>query len=165
MRTRLIQVIVVALLVAALVVLVKQTAGVDSVEAKGTTEWGEPDLQGLWLDEYDIPLQRPASLAGKEFLTEAELAERSQKAAAPPTFSARTAKRGTEQDVAGAYDVGFQPEKKPVGRRTSLIVDPPDGRIPPVTERVQQSQREMRAYQLALMQAVETCKTTKARAC
>jgi hypothetical protein len=164
MRTRLIQVIAVAAVVGVLIFLLKGTS-VQEVEAGARTLWGEPDLQGLWMDEYDTPLQRPAAFAGKELLTDAEAAERSKKAAALPTFSARTAKRGTEQDVAGAYDAAFQPEKKPAGRRTSLIVDPPDGRIPPATPELEQSRRELREFQLALMQAVETCKTTKARAC
>ncbi len=165
MRTRLIQIIAVAALIVALIILFKQTPGVKKVEAGPRTIWGEPDLQGLWMDEYDIPLQRPADLAGKELWTDAELAERARKAAEVPTFSARTAKRGTEQDVAGAYDAAFQPDKKPVGRRTSLIVDPADGRIPPATPQLQQARRDMREYQLALMQAVETCKTTQVRAC
>src|SRR5882724_2915010 len=39
------------------------------------TSWGEPDLQGIWTDEYTIPLQRPAKFAGKEFLTDAEIVE------------------------------------------------------------------------------------------
>src|SRR5438128_11894708 len=39
------------------------------------TSWGEPDLQGLWTDEYTTPLQRPAKFAGREFLTDAEIAE------------------------------------------------------------------------------------------
>src|SRR5471032_1244921 len=45
---------------------------------KGTaikTSWGEPDLQGLWTDEYQTPVQRPAKFAQREFLTGAELAE------------------------------------------------------------------------------------------
>lgn len=165
MRTRLIQITAVAALVAVLVFLLNRAPRVEDVEAGARTPWGEPDLQGLWMDEYDVPLQRPAALAGKALLSEGELADRARQAAAVPTFSARTAKRGTEQDVAGAYDVGFQPEKKPVGRRTSLVVDPSDGRIPPPTAQLQQARREMREYQLALMQAVETCKTTQARAC
>src|SRR5882757_7163191 len=36
------------------------------------TSWGDPDLQGLWSDEYQTPLQRPAKYAGKESFTDAE---------------------------------------------------------------------------------------------
>jgi hypothetical protein len=169
MRRRLIEGLAVAGVIVALVVLLQLSRrdgpGGGRAGAGATTRWGDPDLQGLWTNEYEIPLQRPAALAGKEFLSDDELAERASRAAAVPTFSARTAERGTEQDVAGAYDVGFQADRKPIGRRTSLIVDPPDGRIPPATPALQQARRELREYQLALMQAVETCKTTQSRAC
>jgi hypothetical protein len=40
-----------------------------------TTAWGEPDLQGIWTDEFDTALQRPAQLANQEFFTEAQRAE------------------------------------------------------------------------------------------
>src|SRR5882672_792484 len=40
-----------------------------------TTPWGEPDLQGIWMDETDTPLQRPAKYATQEFFTEAQRAE------------------------------------------------------------------------------------------
>src|SRR5271163_5066051 len=46
--------------------------------ASGTalkTPWGEPDLQGIWTDEFDTPLQRPAKYANLEFFTEAQRAE------------------------------------------------------------------------------------------
>jgi len=40
-----------------------------------TTPWGDPDLQGIWMDETDTPLQRPAKYADQEFFTEAQRAE------------------------------------------------------------------------------------------
>ena len=39
------------------------------------TPWGEPDLQGIWTDEFDTPLQRPAKYATQEFFTPAQRAE------------------------------------------------------------------------------------------
>ena len=39
------------------------------------TPWGEPDLQGIWTDEFDTPLQRPAQYADQEFFTEAQREE------------------------------------------------------------------------------------------
>ena len=39
------------------------------------TAWGEPDLQGIWTDEFDTPLQRPAKYADQEFFTEAQRAD------------------------------------------------------------------------------------------
>src|SRR5260370_11043735 len=46
------------------------------------TSWGEPDLQGIWTDEFDTPLQRPAKYATQEFFTEAQRAELDQSRAA-----------------------------------------------------------------------------------
>jgi hypothetical protein len=50
---------------------VSVTAPVPSLK----TPWGEPDLQGIWTDEFDTPLQRPAKYAEQEFFTEAQRAE------------------------------------------------------------------------------------------
>src|SRR2546422_407301 len=67
------------------------------------------------------------------------------------------AKRGTEQDVRGAYNSVFT-SLKHTGRRTSLIVDPPDGRIPPVAPDVQKRRAEFRVFELALLQPTDVCK-------
>src|SRR5713226_4059384 len=96
-----------------------------------TTPWGEPDLQGIWMDESDTPLQRPAKYANQEFFTEAQRAELDKERAALLGRDKRV-ERGTELDVAGAYNAAFMSIKR-TGVRTSLIVDPPDGRIPPRT--------------------------------
>src|SRR6185503_20667223 len=87
------------------------------------TAWGEPDLQGIWTIEYQTPLQRPARYAGKEFFTDAEIAELDKLRAGRLARDYR-AERGSEQDVAGAYNAVFNSIKY-TGRRTSLIVDPP----------------------------------------
>src|SRR5713101_329693 len=89
------------------------------------TAWGEPDLQGIWTDDYTTPLQRVAKYANKEFFTPAEQAELDQQRAALLRREVRV-ERGTEKDVAGAYNAVFQSIKH-TGRRTSMIVDPPDG--------------------------------------
>src|SRR2546423_1155154 len=68
------------------------------------TSWGEPDLQGIWSDEYQIPLQRPAKFKDKAFFTAEEVAELDKERTAKPTFGEKRAERGTERDVAGAYD-------------------------------------------------------------
>ena len=120
------------------------------------TSWGEPDLQGIWTREYDAALQRPAKYSGKEFYTDADLAELDKLRAKRPGNETRSA-RGTEQDVAGAYNVVFT-SRRPTGRRTSLIVDPPDGKVPPFTPAVQKRRAEIRAFQLALLEATDTCK-------
>jgi len=121
------------------------------------TSWGEPDLQGIWdTTPVQIPLQRPAKYKDQEFFTEAQIAELDKVRAAMPGNETRSV-RGTEQDVAGAYNAVFT-SRRPTGRRTSLIVDPPDGRIPPVTPEVQQRREHVRAWALALLEATDTCK-------
>jgi hypothetical protein len=120
------------------------------------TAWGDPNLQGIWTDVYETPLQRPAKYAGREFLTEAEVAALDQQRAAILRRDHREPK-GSERDVSGAYNAVFE-TVKPTGRRTSLVVDPSDGRIPPYTAAARQRLDLYREFQLALMQATETCK-------
>src|SRR6185503_19674526 len=65
--------------------------------------------------------------------------------------------RGTEKDVAGAYNTVFTSVRR-TGRRTSLVVDPPDGRIPALTPEGKRLNDQDRAYRLALLQSTETGK-------
>src|SRR5882672_2276918 len=85
------------------------------------TAWGEPDLQGIWTDESDTPLQRSAKYANQEFFTEAQRAEL-DKARAALLGRDRRVERGTELDVAGAYNAQFVSMKR-TGARTSMIVE------------------------------------------
>ena len=123
------------------------------------TPWGEPNLQGIWTDENQIPLQRPAKYAGKEFFTDEERAALDAQRAAIELRPRQ--ERGTERDVAGAYNQVFMSIKR-TGRRTSLIVDPPDGRTPPLTPDIQKQMAAEREYRLALLQATATCKNQEA---
>src|SRR5499427_5113726 len=127
-----------------------------------TTPWGEPDLQGIWTDETDTPLQRSAKYATQEFFTAAQRAELDA-ARAAVLEDDRRLERGTERDVAGAYNSVFLSVKR-VGARTSKIVDPPEGRIPSLTPEAQKIAAAEREFNLALLQATETCKN-KLRAC
>jgi len=120
------------------------------------TPWGHPDLQGIWLDEFDTPFERPAQYADKEFFTEEERTARDEKAAADAGRNER-ANRGSAQDVAGAYNAVFT-SAKPTGRRTSLVVDPPNGRIPDRTPEAQERNRIDQEFRLALLQNTPTCK-------
>jgi hypothetical protein len=120
------------------------------------TPWGESDLQGIWTDETDTPLERPAKYANQEFFTEAQRAELDAQRAALSGKDKR-GERGTELDVTGSYNDVFISRKRS-GVRTSRIVDPANGRIPPLTPEAQKTAAGERQYRLALMQATETCK-------
>ena len=123
------------------------------------TAWGEPDLQGIWTYEYQIPLQRPSKYAGKEFFSDEEIAALDQERSARRSRDFRAAK-GSEADVAGAYSAIFM-TRKHTGRRTSLIVDPPDGRIPSYTAAARQRMGRAEEFRLALLQATVTCKNNE----
>ncbi len=90
--------------------------------------WGDPDLQGTWFVLYDVPLERSAANANKEFLTDAEVAAAN---AAKGINPGRNMRSTGAQDVSGAYNAVFNSVLK-TGKRTSMIIDPPDGRIPPL---------------------------------
>jgi hypothetical protein len=120
------------------------------------TPWGEPDLQGIWTDETTTPLQRPARYANQAVFTEAERAEL-DRVRSEVLGRERRAERGTERDVSGSYNNVFVSFKR-TGARTSLIVDPPNGRIPPLTPDAQKLASAEREFRLALLQSTETCK-------
>jgi hypothetical protein len=124
------------------------------------TAWGHPDLQGIWLDEFDTPFERPAQNADKEFFTEEERKARDERVAADAGRNER-ANRGSAQDVAGAYNAVFT-SAKPTGHRTSLVVDPPNGRIPDRTPDFLERNRIDQEYRLALLQNTPTCKSQSA---
>jgi hypothetical protein len=116
------------------------------------TPWGEPDLQGIWTDEFDTPFQRPAKFANQEFFTNAQRAELDKER------SALLGRRATERDLAGAYNLAAFTSAKRTGPRTSRVVEPPDGRIPPLTPQAAKAAAADREYRLSLLQATETCK-------
>ena len=147
-------------------------AGATQAGPAPKTSWGEPDLQGIWTNDSTTPFQRPAKYEGREFLTDAEVAElerqrardrRSAASAAPGNLLVRPlGLEGRAQDAAPANDADFVSTKH-TGQRTSLVVDPPDGKIPPFTPEAQRLRATMREYQLALLQATDTCKNKVAR--
>jgi hypothetical protein len=161
MRIRL---LLVGSVAAAVLVGLRPTVLTAQSEAPPTplTPWGEPDLQGIWTVESDTPLQRSPKYANQEFFTAAQREELDKERAAQLGRDRRVA-RGTELDVAGAYNAVFM-SKKRTGERTSLIVDPPDGRIPALTPQAQKLVAADAAFRLALLQATETCKA-KSIAC
>ena len=95
------------------------------------TPWGTPDLHGVWSFATVTPLERPAGVSS-EFLTPAEIEKLERSAVIAATDEAR----GTDaaRDVAGAYnDFWWDRGTRVAGRRSSLIVEPKDGRMPPLT--------------------------------
>ena len=155
--------IVAAAAVAAVGAGILVSATQTSAEAPAVkTPWGEPDLQGIWTDETDTPLQRSPKYASQEFFTDAQRAELDQQRLALLRRDRRV-ERGTELDVAGAYNALFMTQKR-TGARTSLIVDPLNGRIPPLTPESQKLTAADREFRLALLQSTETCKN-KSIAC
>jgi hypothetical protein len=124
------------------------------------TPWGEPDLQGIWSRAVDIPLERPAKYATQEFFTDEQRAELDRLIAdiiGRDSTEERRA-RGTERDVNTEFAQAPFVVHLPTGKRTSLIVDPPDGRIPPLTPEALKARNTMRQFQLALLQPTAACK-------
>jgi hypothetical protein len=123
MKIRIACVVVVILAIQA----VSQVGAQDQVRR---TPWGDPDLEGIWTNATLTPLQRPPELASKEFLTPEEAAQFQRS-----RIEQTNADRPLPPGQVGAYnDVFFERGTSIVrSRRTSLVVDPPDGRIPALT--------------------------------
>ena len=115
------------------------------------TPWGEPDLQGIWTDEFDTPLQRPAKYAEQEFFTEAQRAELDKE-------RTEMLNRRVAGTLADAYNFAAFLSTKRTGTRTSKIVDPSNGRIPSLTAEAQKAAAADREFRLALLQTTDTCK-------
>jgi len=94
------------------------------------TSWGHPDLQGVWDFSTNTPLQRPAELKDKAQLTEAEAAEQLERALAQRD---RQDNSRTRAGDTGTYNRFWTDAPRVTSHQTSLIVDPPDGRVPPYT--------------------------------
>lgn len=110
-----------------------QTAAGESAQPR--TAWGDPDLQGLWRSLHRVPFERPSQYEGREFLTDAEVAEQ--------------VKRGEQRNalqLEGKFEagclygfrnqanynaaLGYSADALRVSKRTSAIIDPPDGHLP-----------------------------------
>ncbi len=117
---------------------------------------GKPDLQGVWTNATLTPLERPAALAGKATLTDAEAAALEKKSIddvqkydgkSENPFADAAGSGGTGGYNALFVDRGSELARVDGVKRTSLVVDPPDGKVPPITpEAKQRNQAMMRAY-------------------
>ncbi len=119
-----------------------------------TTAWGHPNLAGIWLDVYDTPFERNPEIGDREFATDEERQARDQARMINPGRNERSG--AAARDVAGAYNAVWT-SAKPAGPRTSLVVDPPNGRIPALTAEAQQRTEMQREWRLMLLQNTETC--------
>jgi hypothetical protein len=116
------------------------------------TPWGEPDLQGIWTDEFETPLQRPAKYANQEFFTEAQRAELDK------VRWGILDRRATDRDANNGYNGAVFFSTKRTGARTSKIADPANGRIPALTPEAQKAAEIDREFRVALVQSTDTCK-------
>ena len=106
------------------------------------TAWGKPDLRGVWDFATLTPMERPAALAGQEFLTDEDVANIVAQSAQTTQFlSENRGATGTYDEF--WFDFGTNVS---ADRRTSLVVDPPDGKVPPLTEAAQQRMAARQAY-------------------
>ena len=139
-----------ACVVIAAVALVPVSAAAQSTDAPAPRlPWGQPDLQGIWDFRTITPLQRPEELGDQEFLTEEEAASAEQEAVdrAIELFEADARTTEAGGNVGGYNNFWMDQGTKPIEtRRTSLIIDPPNGRLPALTAEGQRLADARQAY-------------------
>ena len=153
MRRRRLKSLGVAAVITTVMVLLQLTAVPVGGQAE-TTAWGHPNLEGIWLDVYATPFERDAELGDREFATAEERAARDQARMISPGRNERSGRAA--RDVAGAYNAVYT-SAKPAGLRTSLVVDPPSGRIPALSADAERQNEVLREWRLMLLQNTETC--------
>jgi hypothetical protein len=144
--SRIVPYVVIAVVALATAPLAGQSSGkpaaVKPANIVKKTAWGDPDLQGVYTFSTLTPLQRPDALAAKVALTEAELAEQEERDAENRVAEDRPLAPGNP----GTYNNFWTSNEK--GRRTggsSLIIDPLDGRRPPLTPQAQKLRDQLTA--------------------
>jgi hypothetical protein len=131
-----------------------------SAVAAAKTSWGAPDFQGTWSNTTVVPFERPKQFGNREFMTDEEYKKAQDELLRRDALPGRDSResngkdiRGTEKDVARAYNEHWFGDKPTeMGRRTSMINDPPDGRMPALTVEGQKRIGEKREYLQALLQ-------------
>jgi hypothetical protein len=138
----------ISIVVVAILTAVLSTSAPDA-QQKGAsvprTPWGDPDLQGTWTSEAElsVPFERPSQYGDRQMLTDQEFAARlsqteKQLQSDNSEFDLETADRSN----AGAVGSATSPpphwlERGKTSRRTSIVIDPPNGRIPPLVPEAQ----------------------------
>jgi len=138
--------------IGAVFVLAPAVAMAQAVPADWTvprTPDGHPDLQGVWANNSATPMQRPEAWADKERLTDEEMSELAAAAAEASDpgqdalfgdqliLAAIARTQATSYDPSTGNYNGFWIADRPITNRTSLVIDPPNGRIPPMTSEAQ----------------------------
>ena len=144
----------VASVVLALMLAPAAAVGQTSEASPPRTAWGDPDLGGIWNNATLTPLQRPANLADRAFLTEEEAAGLAQSTVERNADLLNAPARRTEAGGnVGAYNNFWMERGTSVvpDRRTSIIVDPEDGRLPPLTPEMEARMNSAEASRLARM--------------
>src|ERR1700674_5545107 len=124
------------------------------------TPWGATDLQGTWSNTTVVPFERAKEFGDRQFMTDSEYKKALDKLLERNNRPGRDSReidgqdiRGTEKDVARAYNEHWFGDKPTeVSRRTSMIIDPPDGRMPALIPEAQKRISEKREYLQALLQ-------------
>ena len=135
MRFRVLTCVVAALAIGG---LAPGLAGAQTAEDVPRLPWGAPDLQGVWDFRSLTPMQRPEELADREVFTAEQAADFAEE-----TIRRRSRDNDTSDRVVPYNDFWFDEGTSVTTDRTSLIVDPPDGRIPALTEEAQARQASL----------------------
>jgi hypothetical protein len=114
-----------------------QVAAPKAGQAKAVTPWGDPDISGLFTtdDELGVPFERPAPFGDRQFVTAEEFAQRQSQSERQEEADREAFVAPRAQQAGGAVAGGTGPpahwiERGKPSRRTSIVIDPPDGRIP-----------------------------------
>ena len=155
MKGRLLESLGVVIVLATILVVLQLTAVPMGGQAAATNVWDHPDLEGIWLDVYATPFERAPELGDREFATPEERATRDE-ARRGSEGRDRRGPPGSPQDVSGAYNAVYT-SVKPAGPRTSLVVDPPNGRIPALPPEAKREDEIRREWRVMLMRNTPTC--------
>ena len=130
------------------------------------TPYGQPDLQGVWVNNSSTPVERPKALEGRQLLTDEEVAELKERAdrlfndghsdfAAGDNFYLATLANPERYNNPASTNNSREMLRKDFDNRTSLITDPPDGKIPPLTPEARKRQTEADAARPRLPEGPE----------
>src|SRR5262249_14743101 len=106
------------------------------------TPWGDPDLQGIWPGNTGVPMQRPQNLGERTTLTDEEFAQRLAQAKWQTKSKGKSLPKSDTR--VGIAPPSYWTERGRPTRQTSLIIDPPNGRLPPLTPEAEKYRKEAR---------------------